>query len=413
MSERDRCLDAEEIALWIEGGGEGGRRARIEGHLSACAGCRRAWAEAAEEAGEDPVPQGAVERIARAAAAEGTRPGLRLRRFRLPALWAAAAAAFVALLPALRLLSPAPEKPPRALPEGERVAGRSEALRVASGESPRVVETPDGTRLRVHPATRFSFREPGPGERLVGLLERGTVEADVVKGASQVRIATGAGDVVVVGTRFTVRAFKIHQETGVRRQESGDESKKQAPSSLGEEDRGEGGIPVLSVEVVEGTVELVRDGERLPVSAGRRGFLWPGGGPVLQELREGADLGRSLDRWRGEWPAPLTTPLLLLGAGADPWEILGRAGLPEARRRSAARLATLSAEPEDAARLLRLFASETDDTVRLILLPGMLRAVRASDGDAAALIVLGGILEGGASGRLREETEALLEEIAE
>lgn len=398
MSGRDGCLDAEEIAAWIDGGGDPVRRSRIEAHLSACAECRRAWSEAAEEVGEDPVPRDAVERIAGAAAAEGE-PALPLRRYRKPVLWASAAAALVAFFPVFRSFLSAPEKSPRALPQGERIAGRSEALRLGPGDAPRVVETPDGTRLRVHPATRLSFREPAPGERLVLFLDRGAVEADVVKGASEVRIATAAGDIVVVGTRFTARAFRIHQGSGV-----GSDLSPLTPHPF---------VPVLSVEVAEGTVEMRRDAERLRVSAGRRGIVWPGAAAVLQETREAVDPAKALDRWRGEWPVPLATPALLLGAGTDPWEILDLAGLPADRRRSAARLASLSAEPEDSARLLRLFAAEEDEEARVILLPGMFRAVRSADGDAAALMVLGGILEGGASGRLREETEALLKEIAE
>ncbi len=391
MSTRETCPEPEELSLWIEGGGDPAFRARTESHLASCEECRRAWADVAEGIPDVPVSAGAVARIAAAAAGEAS-GAMRVSRVPRWAAWSAAAAVLAAVsLPFSGIFPSRPAGPTRAIPAGEPVSGRTETFRTGPGDAPRIVEAPDGTRLRIHPSTRLRF-EPAPGgERLRAVLERGFVEADVVKGASQVWIASPAGDIVVVGTRFAVRAFRIHGKDGA--------------------------LPVVSVEVSEGTVELVRGPKRLSVTAGRRAIAWTGAAPLLQETRSQADWRETAGRWQGAWPVPPATPALLMGSGqdgiADWWELLGSADAPVAWRRSAARLVAVSAEPDDAPRLLRAFAEEDDEAVRCILLPDLARIVRAAEGDAAAVMFLGGILEGGAAGKVREAAAALLGEIAE
>lgn len=364
MNQDDSCLTDEVMAAFMSGAGAPeGMRERFEGHLAACGACRARWAMsgAGEEDdpeedlpfSEDPVPDIGLVRAAvlssrRGQGANRSEPS---RRFP-PRRWAAAAG--VLLLVGLSLLFlPSPLDAPRSrfLPPAQPIAGRNETVRAPRGGDAESVQLPDGTRLRLSPGSEARFEEPSrEGDRFLVHLVRGVLDADVEKGAGALRIRSDAGEIRILGTVFKARAFRL----------------------------GAGRTPVLSVEVVEGAVELADASGPTVVRAGRRGILRRGSAPELQEalpvdwraaaLRWGKDLGKAEDGWNAAY---------LLGSsweGLDDWEtVLDRREADPDLRRIAAELVGLSAEPEDFGRLRARFLAEGDDGVRLALLPQLVR----------------------------------------
>lgn len=285
---------------------------------------------------------------------------------------AAAASVVAALGAAFFFLKPGEEEAAvRHLPVGIAIRGSGEE--VASGPAEeRVVSLPDGSRFRIDPGSRVRFAPAGTDRVRVELLS-GSLAADVVKGNRAVRIASEAGEVVVVGTWFRVKAFRMHPVP----------VEKETPSPSMGEGQGGGGIPVLSVEVDEGLVELSGAGDAIPVPAGRRGLILGRSAPVLQE-QKAQTWETALAAVGGAWESPG------FGAGrvaatllAADWEglarrggwrgILGDPSVEAALRRPAAFLVALAAESEDAENLLVRYAEEKDPEVRAILRPHLVR----------------------------------------
>lgn len=357
--DRVGCLSDEEIALATGGTFAPAERARFEAHMGACAPCRARWAEAHAPA---PSPVGHpldIDALAGAAtdSLRAATPAPEFRRgrfFRVAVgIGAAAAAAFLVVW-GTGIFSPeAGTRRERTLPEGRAIAGRGERIETVSSAD--VVRLPDGSRFRVAAGSAAMFDAPGTGERIVVRLARGTLEADVVKGAGLVRIVSGAGEISVVGTVFTAKAFSVYAG-------------------------GEGGMPLLSVEVTEGAVEIMGAAGRIRVAAGRRGIVRDGETPVLQEA---APLGwrEAARRWGGDWEKPFFASswgavTLLAGrwGGIDSWEgALDADGEPADLRRVAAALVGIAAGPDEAGGLKDRFKREADEGVRLALLPHITR----------------------------------------
>lgn len=190
------------------------------------------------------------------------------------------------------------------LPEGERIAGRDERFRTGPEEL-RPLSLPDGTRIRVGQASEVRFLPAAEGERLRLELVHGSLEAEVEKGEGRVRIRSEAGEIAVLGTSFTAKAFRIR-----------------TPSPLGGEGQGEGDMPVLAVEVTEGRVEVSGAAGAHPVPAGRRGIVRGGDAPFAC-VQEAVPLPwrEALKRWgqkAGSDSFPESVEALTLLAGR--WE---------------------------------------------------------------------------------------------
>lgn len=292
-------------------------------------------------------------RLARGDAERGRSPWLRR------AAWAASAIATFGA--AFFLLRPGEEGAPvRHLPSGTAIRGAGEEIAAGPAEE-RIVSLPDGSRFRIDPRSRVRFAHPAGTDRVRVELMSGSLAADVVKGNRAVRIVSAAGEVVVVGTWFRVKAFRMH-----------------VPA----EDRFDA-IPVLAVEVDEGTVELAGSAGKVAVSAGDRGLVLGPAAPVLQE-QASQRWEAVLDSLGAGWEAPGFAGGRVAGTllAAD-WEGLAAQGgwkgvaadpsIVAAYRRPAAFLAALAAEPDDASGLLALYAVEKDPRVRAILKPHLER----------------------------------------
>lgn len=241
------------------------------------------------------------------------------------------------------------------MPAARRVAWAEG--RLAPGER---VELPDVSRLL--PLGRAAARlvAPLPGERGLVVLERGAIEAQVAPGGGCFRIRAEAGEIEVVGTAFTARAFRIRQEERGLAGEAG-------------------GIPVLSVEVTQGAVDLVGRGVRLRVGRGRRGILREGAPPLLQEV-QAIPWHEAAMRWgrgAGDAEGVVAGDVILLSGGwkgIRDWEdALSLEGAPVEARRVAARLAGSVACAEDRDRLAALLRFEADEEVRWALFPQLVR----------------------------------------
>ncbi len=275
----------------------------VTAHLEACAACR---GESEAIAGLDDLLAGlVVEPEVRVA-----RPGSRT--------WGWVAGAAAAVLVAVSgwiLLKPA-EDPARVhrLPAGDPVAGRDGVFRTSSGDM-KPLSLPDGTRLRIGPSGEIRFLAPLPGERFRIELARGSLEAEVAKGADRVRIVSAAGEITVLGTAFLAKAFRVAEE------------------------------PVLSVEVTEGLVEI-RGGDTVhPVPAGRRGIV-RGGKVPFATVQEAIPLSwrEALARWgKGasapDFPGRVECLTLLAGRweGIESWNEVPAdpTASPEERKRAA------------------------------------------------------------------------------
>ncbi len=382
------CLGAEQVALLVEGGATEPERTRWAAHLEACAACRGLWAASA--AGEPlPFPAPAAPDAALLAAAALAQRPRRVRAGRRGMGFSiTAAAALLAVALGIRLFHGTDRTGrPFTLPPGRPIAGNGERVATAAGVFDSV-HLPDGSRLRLSPSGEMRFRAPGPGERAVVELVRGTLSAEVVKSGGAFRIVSGAGEIRVVGTSFTAKAFKISHVSRVTGHEP--EDRKAAPSPPGGEGRGGGAIAVLSVEVTEGAVDLAAGDKTLRVPAGKRGIARAGLPPLLQELmpRRYDAAARELGSdWNDpKFPASVECATLLAGGwgGIGSWEdLLGSSAASRGDRELAAFLTGLSAGPEDAARLLE--AARRHPEIREVLRPHLVRiageeAVKALDG---------------------------------
>lgn len=328
------CLSPEELVSAAEGAFPG-----AEAHLEACAACRRRLAAVASEPDDSAVPVPEPEALA-AAASASWREGGRKRpavRFLVPALGAAAVVA--AALGIVRLARPS--VPPRTftLPSGEVFQGRSGGTR-APEVGALSFSLPDGSRFRAAPRSEILFQSPVAGERWVIRLVRGSLEAEVAKKEGTVRLVSTAGEIRVVGTSFTAKAFET------------------------------GGEAVLSVTVREGAVDLVSPGGTVRVAAGRRGIAFGAGLPVLQEAPPCA-WRTALDQWGKDLEKNAWSRVNLLAGvweGLGCWEdLLADPAVPSADRRRAAILAVAGAASEDGGRLRALLSGEKDPAVRRVI----------------------------------------------
>jgi len=185
------------------------------------------------------------------AGAVGRRPGARRRRFAVAA--AIAAAVLLGFMGARVLLDDTP------VYAQELITGPQEMVTGSLG---------DGTVMRLAPESRVRFKDQGGG-RDVWLYGRAFFAVAHREGKRFV-VNTDLGRIVVLGTRFEV------------------------------ESRGEN----LRLTVLEGTVELVYDGGRIKVTAGRVAFLSRGAAPTVVEV---ADVP-SLFQWMGSFLAFQNTP---------------------------------------------------------------------------------------------------------
>lgn len=355
------CLTPAELALWVEGKRGERPRDKIMAHLASCERCRALYAIASALPAEDQAVD-AKEIVSRLmpqirgitpVTPRGAHPILR----RLA--WPAAAAA---LLLAWGIFQGVRPGKTRDIPPGRQIAGREESVRTGP-EAAEALRLPDGSWLRLAPSGEIRFRKPASGERIVAELLRGTLEADIAKAPGAVRILAAAGEICVVGTRFAVKAFRIHE--------------------------GAGGIPVLSVEVAKGAVDLVSPKGIVRVSAGRRGIACAPFGAVVHEARpvDWRAAAREFGPAALKKPAGAWERILLLSAtwqGISDWlEALSLEGVPTETRRLAAELAGVAAEVEDRERLLARFWAERDPSARLAFLP---HAARVSGAEETAFL---------------------------
>lgn len=343
------CLPDEDLARAIEEG-------RVPPHLDGCQGCLERWTLLREEPAPwttqaDPGRFGPAAAVAWDAGAA--------RRLPRPVAWTAAAATVLLALAGWFLLRPSGQ-PPVAWDPGP-------AFR-RPGTEPTALA--DGSRLWLSPGGRLRTGESAPGERWTVLLERGTLAAEVAKGGGQARIASEAGEIRVLGTRFVARAFRIHQG-------SVDPSLR-SPSPF---------LSVLSVEVSEGLVELVSPDGSVRVGAGGRGIAVLGSAPVLQEIRAG-DWRQAARSWsRGMVPERFAASwggVVLLASswpGLTDWrDPLVDAGLPADLRGVAAALAASGAEADGADWLREALARETDEAARGVLAAHLARLAAQETG---------------------------------
>lgn len=303
--------------------------------------------------GPPPAPPSLDERM-EALLKKGRPPAL--PAWKRPVWWGLAAAAAFLMTWRAAPWDP-PRGAPRTLPEGRRISGVSESLQAPPGRG-EVVELPDGTRFRVGRASRIRFQAPGEGERFHVRLDEGELAGDVLKGAGQVRVVAEAGEVVVVGTQFVARAFRIYPLAA------------------------ESPLPVLSVEVGEGGVDLEGPSRVLRVAAQQRGIIWGSDGSCLQE-RGPLSWREAVRRWgrgwsRADFPASPGALTLLATSwkGFDGWRCLLEKGEGTLEERGlAAVLVGATAGPDAGESLLALYAAQEDAGLRRTLAPYVVRRV--------------------------------------
>ncbi len=299
---------------------EEGPPGALKEHAAGCLACREGIVRFLEEEallGREIGPAVAG-RLLHAAA--GRRP-----RFRRAPLWTAAAAAAVLAVGIWAMRSGKAPARAFALPEGRSVAADGETVR-PTASAPESLGLPDGSRFRIAPGSEARFARPEGTTRCRIELTRGMLEAEVVKGGGAVVVASEAGEIRVVGTSFTARAFRVHP--------AGRES-----------------FPVLAVEVSIGAVDLAgAQGRTERVVAGRRGIARPGGLMVQEAVPMAWQ--EALARWgRGArdpgFPETGACFTLLAGSwsGIGNWaEVASRAEATAQERQVAALLARLTGD---------------------------------------------------------------------
>lgn len=273
--EKKDCLSEEAIAAWADGRASAPERAVWEAHADSCVPCRERLSSVLgnEDIGAlfDP---GALE----ATVANSVRSQAAPRRHVLPGAWRQVAAASI-LAAAGWMLLRSGEAPARrfTLPEGRHVADTPQVL-VAGPDRHELLTLPDGSRVRFAPGAEARLLSPDSGERVVIALAHGTLEVEAVKDHRAFRVVSEAGEVRVVGTSFTVKAFRIYRGRGGSGE--GGEGPAVDPSPLTPDPV----LSVLSVEVSEGIVEFEGAAGKIRVPAGKRGIVRPGRAPALQEI---------------------------------------------------------------------------------------------------------------------------------
>lgn len=357
----DGCLTDEDLAELASGAAAEERLDGIAAHLDGCPSCRARWsALAAEPAGAEAAAAGPIASDAIAEAALRAHRTARIRRLWRVAMAAAAALVLGFALPSFWSTLPEPARP-RWIPEGKTVRGVDEAVETAAAAEP--LRLPDGSRLRLLPGTRARFLAPGPGERFHLHLDRGALEAEVEPSRKAFRISAEAGEIRVLGTRFTARALRIHPD---------------APALP---------RPCLAVEVEEGAVRLESPSGAVRVPAGKRGLARAGSAPLVQELKR---LGwrEAVSRWARSHASPafaesIEAATLLAGGwkGLDSWLAASAdASAPAEARRAAASLAALQMEAEDAPLLSARWRAQADPSIRVRWVPVLARIL----GDGAS-----------------------------
>lgn len=188
-----------------------------------------------------------------AAAPERRRPAWPALR---PVLrWGLPLAAAAMLLLAWLLVRPSagPE-----LLEG-RIAGTVALDRMLVVEKSAILRLDDGTRLRAPAGARLLVRPAEAGDRQAVELDRGEVRCAVVSAPERFRVVTRLGEVVAVGTEFTVRL----QEAG------------------------------MEVQVHHGRVRVVHGGAAIEMATGAKRWF---GDPERQLVVQGRSAGVSADR---------------------------------------------------------------------------------------------------------------------
>lgn len=325
---------------------EGEAQEALRAHAGTCAACRERIDRFLEEELllEREIGSAVAGRILEEAA--GRRSRLRPRRIPFWAL--AAAAAAVALAAGIWTFRPGRAvRQEFSLPPGRLLFAEE---RIATGPSETSsVSLPDGSRFRVAPGSMSRFAATEAGIRCRVELSRGSLEAEIVKGGGSVVVVSEAGEIRVVGTAFTARAFRLRLPEGEV-------------------------LPVLAVEVAEGAVDLVNaKGRAERVVAGRRGITRPEG--ITVQETAALSWREALGRWGKGAERTLSPPsaavmTLLAGTwrGIGRWEdVLGISDASPAERRAAAVLAALTAQPEDLPALRALLATEADSEVRTTL----------------------------------------------
>ncbi len=381
MTAPGNCPGLETLALLSEGDGD--TLKAHEAHLADCPACIERIAAMLAEGNGASARRADAERVWQAVSRrlDGDAAATRVpvTRF-LPSRRMLAAAAAVILAAAggavwLSLARPETKKTPPPVLTGARPLGAAETRIVAAAGTPDTFLCPDGSAVRLAPGSAVSLDATRPGERVRLRLERGTLDAEVLKANAGFVVAAEGGEVRVVGTLFRARAFRIHAPGG--------------PA-----------IPFLSVEVSRGAVDLSGPQGTRRIAAGARGLVWKKEGPLLQAA-ETMSWQAALKKWGAGFSSPgfAASPgcAVLLGGswtGADTWrDAMADLSAPAEERRIAAFLVGITAHPNDHDRMLADFRSEREPAVRAELLPHLarvladdalpfLKAVSADDADA-------------------------------
>lgn len=360
MTDPGACPDLETLALLAQG--DAATRERHGAHLADCPDCLERLSAILAEGGGVALPRADREQVWRTLSGRIGAPRPRISLFRPRPLLAAAATVTILAVGAAVWLSR--ETPPATVPQGPILTGARPLspaeTRVSAGpEKSDTFLCPDGSAARLAPGSAASFLPPGPGERVRLRLDRGTLDAEVLKSRSGFVVAADGGEVRVVGTFFRVRAFRIHTPAG-------------------------DAIPFLSVEVTRGAVDLAGPQGTRRIAAGARGLVWKGEGPLLQAA-EPLHWQEALRKWgsaasASDFAGSPGCAVLLGGSwlGADTWrEALRDVSASSNLRRSAAALVGMTASPEDREALLGDFRDEADPAVRGELLPHLARVLGA------------------------------------
>lgn len=376
MADPAACPGLETLALLAQGDADA--RERHGAHLADCPDCLERLSAILAEGHGGAFPRADKVRVWRVVSERvgAPRPRISLLRTR-PLLASAAAVAVLAAGAAVWLFRQAPPAPVSQAPvlTGARPLTPAETRVSAGPDRSDTFLCPDGSAARLAPGSAASFLPPGPGERVRLRLERGTLDAEVLKSRSGFVVAADGGEVRVVGTLFRTRAFKIHPPQGPP-------------------------IPFLSVEVTRGAVDLTGPQGTRRIAAGGRGLVWNEKGPLLQAA-EPLHWREALRKWGSSASAPdfAGSPgcAVLLGGswlGAETWrEALRDVSAPADLRRVAASLVGMTSASEDREALLADFQREEDPAVRGEILPHLarvlgpdalplLQAVSADDPDA-------------------------------
>lgn len=370
MTESAGCPSLEILVLLAEG--DPRQRQALEPHLADCPACIERLSALLVAAAGGNSAAGSIrvdrERVWKAVAGRignktARQPLLQLTR---RPLLAAAAAVVLCVAGAFVWLShdapPGKRQAAPALTGARALETGQTSVATSAGKSDTFL-CPDGSAVRLAPESAVTFLPPGPGERIRIRLDRGTLDAEVLKAHSGFVVSADGGEVRVVGTLFRVRSFRIHPPSG--------------PA-----------LPFLSVEVSRGAVDLAGPQGTRRIAAGARGLVWKNEGPLLQAA-EPMDWKAALRKWgatAGD-PAFAASPgcAVLLGGswrGADTWrEALADLSAPAELRRAAGTLVGMTAAPEDRDRLLADFHVERDPAIRTGFLPHLAR-VLASDAPA-------------------------------